>query len=106
MTEVRHAISSLINEVKRQPRGTFAWRGNDFLLSMLWKDRKSILFLLSIHQPEQGRPAKRKVKHVNIYQETEFLCPKLVFGYNKSMGRPDMTRLKSRKGKRNGTPDL
>ena len=53
---------------------------------MLWKDRKSILFLLSIHQPEQGEPAKRKVKRVNIYQETEFLCPKLVNGYNKLMG--------------------
>ena len=52
---------------------------------MLWKDRKSILFLLSIHQPEQGEPAKRKVKRVNIYQETEFLCSKLVNGYNKFM---------------------
>ena len=67
-------------------RGTFAWRGNDSLLSMLWKDRKSILFSLSIHQPEQGEPAKRKVKRVNIYQETEFLCPKLVNGYNSFMG--------------------
>ena len=86
MTEVRHVTSSLVNEVKRQPRGTFAWRGNDSLLSMLWKDHKSILFLLSIHQPEQGEPAKHKVKRVNIYQETEFLCPKLVFGYNKFMG--------------------
>ena len=63
---------------KRQPRGTFAWRAKDSLLLMLWKDRKSILFLLSIHQPEQGEPDKRKVKRVNIYQETEFLCPKLV----------------------------
>ena len=53
---------------------------------MLWTDRKSTLFSLSIHQAEQGEPAKRKVKRVNIYQETEFLCPKLVFGYNKFMG--------------------
>ena len=43
-----------------------------------------MLFLLSIHQPEQ-EPAKRKVKRVNIYQETEFLCPKLVNDYNKFM---------------------
>ena len=49
---------------------------------MLWKDRESISFLLSTHQPEQGEPAKRKVKRVNIYQETEFLCPKLVSGDN------------------------
>ena len=86
--------------MKRQPSGTFAWRANDSLLSMLWKDRKSILFLLSIHQPEQREPAKRKVKCVklNIYQETEFLCPKLVNDYNKFMGGVDyndqMTRLK------------
>ena len=75
---------------------------------MLWKDRKSILFLLSIHQPEQGEPAKRKVKRVNIYQETEFLCPNyynqlklLVNDYNKLMGGVDyndqMTRLKKQK---------
>ena len=72
---------TLVDEVKRQPRGTSAWRANDSLLSMLWKDRKSILFLLSIHQPEQGKPAKRKVKRVNTYQEIEFLCPviKLIF---------------------------
>ena len=73
------------------------------LLSMLWKDRKSILSLLSIHQLEQGEPAKRKVKRVNIYQETEFLCPKLVNDYNKFIGGVDyndqMTRLKNRKGK-------
>ena len=62
---------------------------NDSLLSMLWKGRESILFLLSIHQPKQGEPAKRKVKLVNIYQETEFLCPKLVNGYNKFMGGVD-----------------
>ena len=39
---------------------------------MLWEDRQSILFLLSIRQPEQGEPAKRRVKRVklNIYQET------------------------------------
>ena len=80
--------AALVDEVKRQPRGTFAWRVNDSLLSMLWKDRKSILFLLSIHQPEQGEPAKRKVKRVNIYQETEFLCPKVVNDYNKFMGPP------------------
>ena len=41
--------AALVNEVKRQLRGTFASRANDSLLSMLWKDRKSILFLLSIH---------------------------------------------------------
>ena len=41
---------------------------------------------MSIHQPEQGEPAKRKVKRVNIYQETEFLCPKLANEYNKLMG--------------------
>ena len=68
---------------------------------MLWKDRKSILFLLSIHQTEQGEPAKRKVKRVNIYQETEFLCPKLVNDYNKVMGGVDyndqMTRLQKQK---------
>ena len=54
-------------------------------------DRKSILFLLSIHQPELREPAKRKVKRVklDIYQETEFLCPKLVNDYNKLMGGVD-----------------
>ena len=41
--------AALVDEVKRQPRGTSAWRANDYLLSMLWKDRKSILFLFSIH---------------------------------------------------------
>ena len=41
---------------------------------MLWKDRKSILFLLLIHQPEQGELAKCKVKRIDIYQEIEFLC--------------------------------
>ena len=58
---------------------------------MLWKDHKSTLFLLSIHQPEQREPAKRKVKRVklNICQETEFLCPKLVNDHNKSMGGVD-----------------
>ena len=93
--------AALVDEVKHQPRGTFAWRANDSLLSMLWNDHKSILFLSSIHQPEQGEPAKRKVKRVNIYQETEFLCPKLVNDYNKFMGGVDhsdqMTRLKKQK---------
>ena len=74
------------------------------------ENRKSILFLLSIHQPEQGKPAERKVKRVNIYQETEFLCPKLVNDYNKFIGGIDysdqMTRLKKQKRQRNGTPDL
>ena len=97
--------TALVHEVKRQPRGTFAWRANDSLLSMLWKDRKSILFLLSIHQPEQGEPAKRKVKRVNIYQETDFLCPKLVNDYNKYMGGVDYNDRMTR-SKRNGTPDL
>ena len=72
---------------------------------MLWKDRKSILFLLSIHQLEQGEPAKRKVKCVNIYQETEFLCPKLANDYNKFMGGVDCNDRITR-SKRNGTPDL
>ena len=64
---------------------------------------ESILFLLSIHQPEQREPAKRKVKRVklNIYQETEFLCPKLANDYNTLMGGVDyndkMTRLKRQK---------
>ena len=66
VTKVRHATSSLVNEVKRQPRGKFAWRCNDSLLSMLWKDRKSILFSLSIHQPEQGEPAKRYIEKLNF----------------------------------------
>ena len=64
--------AALVNDMKRQPRGTFAWRANDSLRSMLWKDRKSILFLLSIHQPEQGEPAKRKVKCVNIYPQVRY----------------------------------
>ena len=85
-------------------------RANDSLLSMLWKDRKSILFLLSIHQPEQGEPAKHKVKRVNIYQETEFLCPKLVNDYNKFMEGVDyndqITRLEKQERQKNGTPDL
>ena len=72
---------------------------------MLWKDRKSILFLLSIHQPEQGEPAKRKVKRGNIHQETEFLCPKLVSDYNKFMGGVDYNDWMTR-SKRSGTPDL
>ena len=97
--------AALINEVKRRPRGTFAWRANDSLLSMLWKDRKSILFLLSIHQPEQGEPAKCKVKRVNIYQETDFLCPKLVNDYNKFMGGVDYNDRRTR-SKRNVVPDL
>ena len=97
--------AALVDEVKRQPRETFSWRANDSLLSMLWKDRKSILFLLSIHQPEQGEPAKRKVKRVNIYQETEFLCPKLVNDYNKFIRGVDHNDRMTR-SKRNGTPDL
>ena len=48
-----------------------------------------MLLLLSVHQPEQEEPAKRKVKCVNIYQEIEFLCPKLVNDYNKFMGGVD-----------------
>ena len=79
----------LVDEVKRQPKGTFVWRTNDSLPSMSWKDHKSVLFLLSIHQPEQIEPAKRKVKRVNIYQETEFPCPKLVNDHNKFMGGVD-----------------
>ena len=93
--------AALVDGVKRQPRLTLAWGANDSLLSMLWKDRKSTLFLLSIHQPEQGEPAKRKVKRVNIHQETEFLCSKLVNDYNKFMRgvhyNDQMTRLKKQK---------
>ena len=62
------------------------------------------LFLLSIHQPKQEEPAKRKVKRVNICQETEFLCPKLVNDYNKFMGGVDyndqITCLKKQKRKK------
>ena len=35
--------AALVDEVKHQPRETFCWRANDSLLSMLWKDCKSIL---------------------------------------------------------------
>ena len=65
-------------------------------------------FLLAIHQPEQGEPAKLKAKRVklNVYQETEFLCPKLVNDYNKFMGGVDynnqMTRLKKQKRQKKG----
>ena len=45
--------AALANEMKRQPRGTFALRSKDSLLSMLWKYHKSILFSSSIHRPEQ-----------------------------------------------------
>ena len=38
--------AALVDEVKLQPRGTFAWKANDSLLSMLWKDRKSVLFFI------------------------------------------------------------
>ena len=68
-------------EVKGMPRGTFAWKSNGPLIGMLWKDCKSILFLSSIHKPDQGDKVKRKVKPGNQYQETEFACAKLVNDY-------------------------
>ena len=52
--------AALVDEVKRQPRGTFAWRANESLPSMLWKDRKSIIFLSSIHQPRKENQLNAK----------------------------------------------
>ena len=72
----------------------------------MWKDRKSILFLSSIHQPSEGQAVKHKVKDGNYYQETEFPCPTLVNDYNKCMGGVDyndeMTQLSKEKGQKKG----
>ena len=76
----------LTADVKRKLRGTFAWRSNGLLLALMWKDRKSIVFLSSIHQPSEGQAVKRKVKCDNCYQEIEFPCLTLVNDYNKFMG--------------------
>ena len=90
-----------VADVKCKLRGTFAWRSNGSLLALMWKDRKSILFLSSIHQPLEGQAVKHKVKRDNRFQEIEFPCPRLVNDYNKFMGGVDhndqMTHLRKEK---------
>ena len=76
----------LAAHVKHKLRGTFAWRSNWSLLALMWKERKSILFLSSIDQLLEGQEVKRKVKLDNHYQDTEFPCTTLANDYNKFMG--------------------
>ena len=94
-------IDVLAADVKHKLRGTFTWRSNGSLLALMWKDRKSILFLSSIHQPSEGQAVKRKVKCDNRNEEIEFPCLTLVNDYNKFMGGVDyndqMTHLRKEK---------
>ena len=50
--------------VKCKRRGTFAWRSNGSLFALMWKDRKSILFLSSTDQPSKGQAVKLKLNMI------------------------------------------
>ena len=72
---------------KSMERGEFQFRcSEEGLVALLWKDKKSILFLSNFHDIDDVSCVERKNKDGT---RTEISCPQLVKDYNAHMGYVD-----------------
>ena len=86
--------AELIAEAKRQKlkHGQFAYASYRDLCALLWKDRKDVFILTSIHDPVLGPAVKRKLKarEGHGFREMEIACPIAISEYNQHMGGVDL----------------
>ena len=83
--------SELVQEAKQLNQGQFTWKTFGTLVAMVWKDRKPVYFLSSIHDPVEGEPVTRNMKdNNNRHIRAAVACPKLVNDYNMFMGGVDL----------------
>ena len=85
---------ALSQEAKRLKlkRGEFVSASYRDQLAILWKDRKEVYMLSTIHDPVNGTPVKRKFKAQGNqgFTEKEIPCPLAISDYNSSMGGVDL----------------